>query len=182
MNLFSRSHATRVVPTGGLSVGTHRVHQSPMWYPLASRSVPLRAKVKVDGMAWGNGEYYASDDDSLSDGHGEDDGMRMERTKEYVKNILFGGGWRGKRVPHQGGVMSSSVNRGLSDVVTRLDTRDAMEACQGLEGDDKEECYVVFGVDRDADMWYDIVSKFDALLGLDTDPLEESVHRGQERV
>lgn len=177
MNLVSRPHATLVATTGGLSV-THRLQQSPMWTS-TSRSAPVRAKVKVDGMAWGNGEY-ASDDDSLS--HGEDDGTRMERTKEYVKNMLFGGGWRGKRVPHQGGVMSSSVNRGLSDVVTRLDTRDAMEACQGLEGDDKEECYVVFGVDRDADMWYDIVSKFDALLGLDTDPLEESVHRGQERV
>lgn len=180
MNLVSRSYATPVVPTGGLSVTRRYSCNRLQHWTWASRSASLRAKVKVDGMAWGNGEY-ASDDDSLS--HGEDDDMRVERTKEYVKNMLFGGGWRGKRVPrHQGGVMSSSVNRGLSDVVTRLDTRDAMEACQGLEGDDKEECYVVFGVDRDADMWYDIVSKFDALLGLDTDPLEESVHRGQERV
>jgi len=129
-------------------------------------------------MAWGSGGQ-ASDDENLG---GEEDVLKLERTKEYVKNMLFGGGGEWRRCHTQGGVMSSSVNRGLSDVVTRLDTRDAMEACQGLEGDDKEECYVVFGVDRDADMWYDIVSKFDALLGLDTDPFEESVHRGQERV
>lgn len=114
---------------------------------------------------------------------------RMEDTQSYVSNVLFGGSgsssWRGhgkRRYEQCGGVLSSSVNPGLSDVVTRLDTRDAMEACQGLAGDEKEECFVVFGVDRDADAWYDIVGKFDALLALDTDPLEESVHRGQERV
>lgn len=142
--------------------------------------IMARTRVKAHGMAWGGGGH-ASDDESF----GEEDALRLERTKEYVKSLLFGGGseWRKNRtLRHQGGVMSSSVNRGLSEVVTSLDTRDAMEACRGLEGDDKEECYVVFGVDKDADMWYDIVSKFDALLGLDTDPLEESVHKGQERV
>jgi hypothetical protein len=57
-----------------------------------------------------------------------------------------------------------------------------MEACQGLYGNDKEECFVVFGVDKDADLWYDVVSKFDQLLELETDPEEEAVHRGTERI
>ncbi len=160
----------------------HLVHSLPscgVSHPRRLETIQRNRVVVARGMAWD----HASDDENIG-GEEQDVSMeRLERTKDYVQNMLFGGEWRDVHAVRQDrGVMSSSVNRGLSEVVTSLDTRDAMEACGGLEGDDKAECYLVFGVDRDADMWYDIVSRFDALLGLDTDPLEESVHRGQERV
>jgi len=81
------------------------------------------------------------------------------------------------------GVMSSDVRRTLAYTVTDLDTRDAMEACAGVTGDlEKAECFVTFGVSPDADLWYSTVHSFEELLKYDTDPLEESVHDGKERV
>jgi len=100
----------------------------------------------------------------------------------WWQDVLYqaanGGSWRN----YSKGVLQSGVKKTLGDTVTSLDTRDAMEACQGLYGNDKEECFVVFGVDKDADLWYDVVSKFDQLLELETDPEEEAVHRGTERI
>lgn len=81
------------------------------------------------------------------------------------------------------GVISSDVRRTLADTVTDLDTRDAMEACAGVTGDlEKAECFVTFGVAPEADLWYSVVHGFEELLKYDTDPLEESVHNGSERV
>ena len=80
------------------------------------------------------------------------------------------------------GVISSDVKKTLAYTVTDLDTRDAMEACAGVEGElEKAECFVTFGVSPDADMWYSVVHRFKELLKYDTEPLEESVHAGQER-
>lgn len=80
------------------------------------------------------------------------------------------------------GVISSDVKKSLAYTVTDLDTRDAMEACAGVEGElEKAECFVTFGVGPDADMWYSVVHRFKELLKYDTEPLEESVHAGQER-
>ncbi len=56
------------------------------------------------------------------------------------------------------GVISSDVRRALADIVTDLDTRDAMEACVGVEGElEKAECFVTFGVSPEADMWFSVV-------------------------
>ena len=79
------------------------------------------------------------------------------------------------------GVLSSTVRRNLAYTVTDLDTRDAMEACAGVTGEAKEECFVTFGVAPEADHWYGVVHRFEELLKYDTEPLEESVHDGEER-
>ena len=80
------------------------------------------------------------------------------------------------------GVLSSTVRRTLADTVTDLDTRDAMEACAGVTGEfEKEECFVTFGVSKEADLWYGTVHRFEELLRYDTEPIEESVHDGKER-
>lgn len=80
------------------------------------------------------------------------------------------------------GVISSDVRKTLAYTVTDLDTRDAMEACAGVEGElEKAECFVTFGVSPDADMWYSVVHRFKELLKYDTEPFEESVHAGEER-
>jgi hypothetical protein len=48
------------------------------------------------------------------------------------------------------------------------DARDAIEACGGLWGEEKEECYAIFGVDPAADFWYDVVFKLETSLEMDT--------------
>ncbi len=79
-------------------------------------------------------------------------------------------------------MISSDVRKTLAYTVTDLDTRDAMEACAGVEGElEKAECFVTFGVSPDADMWYSVVHRFKELLKYDTEPFEESVHAGEER-
>jgi hypothetical protein len=78
--------------------------------------------------------------------------------------------------------MPSGVKRNLAYTVTDLDTRDAMEACAGVTDEfDKAECFVTFGCAPDADVWYDVVHRFEELMKYDTDPFEESVHDGRER-
>lgn len=94
-------------------------------------------------------------------------------------------GMGGGSVPGDGGlrgVIQSGVSEKLADWIHVLDARDAMEACGGLSGDEKEECFVVFGVDKDADLWYDTVNRLEEMLSLETFPEEEGVHRGQERI
>jgi len=48
------------------------------------------------------------------------------------------------------------------------DARDAIEACAGLWGDEKEECYAIFGVDPAADIWVDVVFSLEHALELET--------------
>lgn len=98
---------------------------------------------------------------------------------------MYNSGMGGGSVPGDGGlrgVIQSGVSEKLADWIHVLDARDAMEACGGLSGDEKEECFVVFGVDKDADLWYDTVNRLEEMLSLETFPEEEGVHRGQERI
>ena len=127
----------------------------------------------------------ASNNNEMSFDDQDDVGLNSSNSSKSLswwQGVLYqaanGGSWRN----YSKGVLQSGVNKALGDTVTSLDTRDAMEACQGLYGNDKEECFVVFGVDKDADLWYDVVSKFDQLLELETDPEEEAVHKGKERI
>lgn len=69
----------------------------------------------------------------------------------------------------------------LADAVSVYDARDAIEACGGLWGEDKHECYSVFGVNENADMWFDVVYKLESALERETDPEEEACHDGMER-
>ncbi len=48
------------------------------------------------------------------------------------------------------------------------DARDAIEACGGLWGEERETCFAVFGVAGDAEVYYDIVLKLEQLLEMDT--------------
>jgi hypothetical protein len=61
------------------------------------------------------------------------------------------------------------------------DARDAIEACTGLWGEEKEACYAVFGVDAAAEFWYDTVLHLEQALELETEPEEEASHHGLER-
>jgi hypothetical protein len=55
-----------------------------------------------------------------------------------------------------------------SDRIDIYDARDAIEACGGLWGEEKEECYAIFGVDPAADFWYDVVYKLETSYEMDT--------------
>ena len=55
-----------------------------------------------------------------------------------------------------------------TDRIDIYDARDAIEACGGLWGEEKEECYAIFGVDPAADFWYDVVFKLETSLEMDT--------------
>ncbi|WPT12005.1 hypothetical protein PSENEW3n2_00003663 [Picochlorum sp. SENEW3] len=98
---------------------------------------------------------------------------------------MYNSGMGGGSAPGDGGfrgVIQSGVSEKLADWIHVLDARDAMEACGGLSGEEKEECFVVFGVNKDADLWYDTVNRLEGMLSLETFPEEEGVHRGQERI
>jgi len=96
---------------------------------------------------------------------------------------VYNSGMRGGSAAEDGG-LRGVIQSGASEIdwISVLDARDAMEACGGLSGGEKEECFVVFGVDKDADVWYDTVKRLEEMLQLDTCPEEEGVHRGQERI
>ena len=55
-----------------------------------------------------------------------------------------------------------------ADIVDVYDARDAIEACGGLWGDERESCYAIFGVDPEAEVWYDLVFKLEQVLEMDT--------------
>jgi hypothetical protein len=66
--------------------------------------------------------------------------------------------------------------------LTVFDARDAMEACTGLFGDERQQCLLVFGVDAErVDTFYSTVYNLEMALAQDTDPEEEASHRGMER-
>ncbi|KAG7671779.1 hypothetical protein Ndes2526B_g07319 [Nannochloris sp. 'desiccata'] len=76
---------------------------------------------------------------------------------------------------------SMKLPSNLADRIDIYDARDAIEACGGLWGDEKEDCYAIFGVDPAADFWYDVVFKLETSLEMDTFPEEDALHHGQER-
>lgn len=56
----------------------------------------------------------------------------------------------------------------VAEVVDVYDARDAIEACGGLWGEERETCFAVFGVAPEADLWMDIVLKLEMILEMDT--------------
>ena len=56
----------------------------------------------------------------------------------------------------------------IADYVGVYDARDAIEACGGLWGEEKEACFAIFGVAPQADEWYDLVFSLESVLELDT--------------
>ncbi|EFN59316.1 expressed protein [Chlorella variabilis] len=66
--------------------------------------------------------------------------------------------------------------------LTVYDARDAIEACTGLWGEERQECLSVFGVDAGrVDTFYSTVFSLEMALSQDTDPEEEASHGGLER-
>ena len=59
-----------------------------------------------------------------------------------------------------------------TDRIDIYDARDAIEACSGLWGEEKETCYAIFGVAPEADEWYDVVFKLETALDMDTCTLQ----------
>jgi len=82
---------------------------------------------------------------------------------------------------YRGVMHSANLPQGLVESVGVLDAQDAMEACSGLWGHEKEECFSIFGVDKDADLWFDVVYKLEKALERETDPDEDAFHQGKER-
>lgn len=82
---------------------------------------------------------------------------------------------------YRGVMHSANLPEGLVETVGVLDAQDAMEACTGLWGHEKEECFSIFGVDKDADLWFDVVFKLEQALEKETDPDEDAFHHGKER-
>ena len=68
-----------------------------------------------------------------------------------------------------------------ADCVGPYDARDAVEACAGLCGEEKQECYAIFGVAPAADAWLDVVFSLEYAFDLETGPEEEAFHHGRER-
>lgn len=67
---------------------------------------------------------------------------------------------------------SSDLPPALVDSVGVYDARDAIEACSGLWGEDKEACYAIFGVDPEAELWFDVVFQLENSLELETGALD----------
>eukprot|EP00890_Picochlorum_soloecismus_P002657 jgi/Picsp_1/3392/NSC_06230-R1_expressed protein [Chlorella variabilis] len=105
-------------------------------------------------------------------GHGAHNTLRY---RMYQNDAGYG------NATHRGVMHSANLPEGLVETVGVLDAQDAMEACGGLWGHEKEECFSVFGVDKDADLWFDVVSKLEQALERETDPDEDAFHHGKER-
>jgi hypothetical protein len=56
-----------------------------------------------------------------------------------------------------------------------------METCSNLWGEDREQCFAIFGLDPRAGFWYSTVSRLEAALDLETEPEEEATHGGAEK-
>lgn len=83
--------------------------------------------------------------------------------------------------PLHGVLHSTKLPASLTEYVGVYDARDAIEACSGLWGEEKEACYAIFGVAPQADEWFDLVFSLESVLEMDTFPEEDALHRGQER-
>lgn len=62
-----------------------------------------------------------------------------------------------------------------AEYVGVYDARDAIEACGGLWGEEKEACYAIFGVAPQADEWYDLVFSLESVLEMDTCKFDDIV-------
>lgn len=105
-------------------------------------------------------------------GHGAQNTVRY---RMYQNGEGYGNG------SYRGVMHSPNLPEGLVETVGVLDAQDAMEACTGLWGHEKEECFSIFGVDKDADLWFDVVFKLEQALEKETDPDEDAFHHGKER-
>lgn len=70
--------------------------------------------------------------------------------------------------PLHGVLHSSQLPPTLADTVGVYDARDAIEACSGLYGEEKAACFAIFGVDGEAERWYEVVFQLETALELET--------------
>lgn len=74
----------------------------------------------------------------------------------------------GNSTPLHGVLHSSQLPPTLAETVGMYDARDAIEACSGLYGEEKAACFAIFGVDGEAERWYDTVFRLETALELET--------------
>ncbi|KAL4859600.1 hypothetical protein ACK3TF_000689 [Chlorella vulgaris] len=111
-------------------------------------------------------------------------GVRQHSRRATVISTAWTPRWEPEPEPAErfGSIFSAPWIPPSENPLTVFDARDAIEACSGLWGEERQECFAVFGVDGGrVDAFYSTVFNLEMALAQDTDPEEEASHRGKER-